>query len=94
MPSSPGYDNAMKTAVAAFDLIQTYQTPPVPEAYEIFYAYACDNPTAVIQRVQEAAAINGTVDLHQIHGIHADLFSYPKHCEATRKLRTRSLIAP
>lgn len=78
MPKDVGYDAAMRMAVQTFDMIQQYKTPPVPEAYEVFYAYACRKPLEIIDRVEEAAAANGFLDLHQIYGIHCDLFSYPE----------------
>ncbi|MEM7058014.1 MAG: GGDEF domain-containing protein [Pseudomonadota bacterium] len=89
MPKDVGYDAAMRMAVETFDMMQQYKTPPVPEAYEIFYAYACRKPLEIIERIDEAASTNGILDLHQIYGIHCDLFSYPEalreHQEATNE---------
>jgi len=89
MPKDVGYDAAMQMAVQTFDMMQQYKTPPVPEAYEIFYAYASRKPAEIIDRVEEAAAVNGILDLHQVYGIHCDLFSYPEalrnHQETTNE---------
>lgn len=89
MPKDVGYEDAMRMAVETFDIMQQYKTPPVPEAYEIFYAYAARRPAEIVGRVEEAASADGVLDLHQIYGIHCDLFSYPEalrnHQETTNE---------
>jgi len=91
MPSGPGYEAALAVAEKAFELIQEFQTPPIPKAYEICYAYAGGQPEQVIERIDAAVEEHGTLALHEIFQIHSDFFSYPEQLQARQNQTTDEL---
>ena len=74
-PDTPKSENAeFKAAEAlaakAMLLANTYQTPPVPKTYEVWYSYASGIPEAVarkINKILEKGGSLGTYELDQVH---------------------------
>ncbi|MEM9061321.1 MAG: GGDEF domain-containing protein [Pseudomonadota bacterium] len=77
-PDAPGYREAMRLAADTFDLMRTYQTPPIPKAYEILFSYAAKDREVVRGRVDEAVERHGILNLYDVDQIHFDYFSYPE----------------
>jgi diguanylate cyclase len=66
----PEYKAAEALACKALLLADTYQTPPVPKTYEVWYSYAAGVPEEVAGKINAIIEKNGslgTYDLDQIH---------------------------
>ncbi|MEM6660807.1 MAG: GGDEF domain-containing protein [Pseudomonadota bacterium] len=59
-------------------MLQSYETPPIPHAYEICYAYALGKPLEVLDLVNRAVDEDGILSLYKVLEIHSTLFSYPE----------------
>jgi diguanylate cyclase len=59
-----------RLAGAAFDLIEQHGTPPAPRTYSIWYAYAAQDPKAVVTEVDELLAEKGEINGDQIEEIY------------------------
>lgn len=59
-----------RLAGAAFDLIEQHGTPPAPRTYSMWYAYAAQDPQAVVAEVDELLAEQGEISGDQIEEIY------------------------
>lgn len=81
-PADPAYRAAQSLAYKALLLADTYQTPPVPRAYEVWYSYAKGIPEAVAQKINTLIARKGALDVYDLDQIH---LAHLSHSETERK---------
>ena len=65
------FQNASK----AFDLIHKYRTPPDPQTYALWYAYASGSHRDLIERVDELLSSNGMLSDFDIETINRDMLT-------------------
>jgi diguanylate cyclase len=76
--SDPAYTAAQSLACKALLLADTYQTPPIPKAYEVWYSYASGIPESVANKINGIVEKTGSLDPYDLDQIHLECLSLPE----------------
>jgi len=73
-PSTPGqcFEEVRTLAERALELACQHATPPVPAAFEVWFAYVGGHHPIIRTRIDRAIACDGTVTAALIHRLHAE----------------------
>lgn len=71
----PEFKAAEALAAKALLLADTYQTPPVPKTYHVWYSYAAGVPAAVADKINSLLKKDGTVGTYDIDQVHLEYLS-------------------
>jgi diguanylate cyclase len=67
---APNSAGVYQTAGKVFDLIDRHRTPPSPQAYALWYAYASGTDPLLVARVDELIATKGELSPYDVESIH------------------------
>ncbi len=74
-PAQGGNDNPALLASKALRLAETYDTPPVPKIYEIWYAFAAGKPEKLCREIRKLIDENGTVSTYELDQLHHEFLA-------------------
>lgn len=69
------YGRAATLAQKALELAETYQTPPVPETYEVWYTYAGGEDPLIAKQIDSMIGDGKTIGSYDIGQLHAQCLS-------------------
>jgi len=70
-----GFEEALRLAEQALELARLHAVPPVPAAFEVWFAYAGGFHTTIRTRIDRALDAGGTVPATLIHRLHEECLS-------------------
>ena len=73
--ADPNTKHIFQYAAKAFDLIHKYRTPPDPQTYAVWYAYAAGTSQQLVERVDELLRRYGKLSEFDIEALHRDLLA-------------------
>ncbi|WP_193175927.1 GGDEF domain-containing protein [Oricola nitratireducens] len=74
-PDRGGHDDPVALASRALHFAETYNTPPVPKIYEIWYAFAAGKPEKLCQEIRKLIAANGAVSSYELDQLHREFLA-------------------
>lgn len=73
--ADPNKKHIFQYAAKAFDLIHKYRTPPDPQTYAVWYAYATGANKQLVERVDELLRTCGRLSDFDIEALHRELIA-------------------
>lgn len=71
-PGASGKPDPVALSAKALKYAETYDTPPVPKTYEVWYAFASGKPEKLCHEIQKLIDVNGVVSSYELAQLHSE----------------------
>lgn len=78
-------------AAKALKLAQTYETPPVPKVFAVWFAYASGRPAALCAKLKKLLLKSQTLDPYALEQLHIEFLETTEHLRRSHQIASRHL---
>ena len=76
MKTEPEYDRVVNIGKQAWDFMSSYNIPPYPKCYDVWYQYIANENPDIVKAITDFLNKNGTPDYAFTEKLHATLLTY------------------